>query len=799
MDDLSHRLVNRVLGNAERRRGARADRRGPDAACSTRRRGRRARRRGDADDGRRRGRSPPWTPVAGRRRRDRSRSAPSTGPGLRATLGVRGGIDVPPYLGSRSTFTLGRFGGHDGPAARGRRRAAGRRRRRPADAGAAAAGPGAGARPTTGRSACSSARTPRPSSSPTDGLDALPAHRVGGALQLGAHRRAPRRPAAPVGPRRRRRGRPAPVEHPRHRLRDRRGRPHRRHAGHPRPRRPEPRRVRLPGGGRRGRALEARPARARATASASCRWSPARGRAADRRRADVARAGRSTAIEPLARPVVEHGRPAPAIASSDAVLAASRPTDDAPAVTFRQAGDRFLLVEFGDMTLDLELRLRVHALDRWVRRAPRRRRRRRDRRACGRCSSRSTATDLDGATARCDARARGRRTSSTTSSTEPFPSRIVHLPLSWDDPATREAIERYMHGVRADAPWCPWNIEFIRRINGLDSVDDVHRIVFDASYLVLGLGDVYLGAPVATPLDPRHRLVTTKYNPARTWTAENSVGIGGAYLCIYGMEGPGGYQFVGRTVQVWNRDRLGPHFTEPWLLRTVRPAPLVPGRRRRAARPARRSRRGDAARSEIEDDDVPPRRPPSGSSPSTPTRSTTFRRTPAAPRSTTSAARGPTPGSSTTGAACVDRPSRGGVGDVAVARTAPPSTAAVAALDAIAADGRAGIWIELVDRDDGAARRPPTSTRASRPARRCRWPGSTFAVKDNIDVAGLRTTAGCPTFGDESPTAARRRSRALVDAGAVVDRRRRTSTSSPPASSAPARPTASARTPTGPA
>ena len=95
----------------------------------------------------------------------------------------------------------------------------------------------------------------------------------------------------------------------------------------------------------------------------------------------------------------------------------------------------------------------------------------------------------------------------------------MHLPLSWDDPATREAIARYMAGVRDDAPWCPWNIEFIRRINGLDSVDDVYRTVFDAEYLVLGLGDVYLGAPVATPLDPRHRLVTTKYNPARTWTA----------------------------------------------------------------------------------------------------------------------------------------------------------------------------------------------------------------------------------------------------------------------------------------
>ena len=122
---------------------------------------------------------------------------------------------------------------------------------------------------------------------------------------------------------------------------------------------------------------------------------------------------------------------------------------------------------------------------------------------------------------------------------------------------------------RRDAPWCPSNIEFIRRINGLDSTEEVYRIVFDADYLVMGLGDVYLGAPVAVPVDPRHRLVTTKYNPARTWTPENAVGIGGAYLCIYGMEGPGGYQFVGRTLPVWNRYRQTADFKDdkPWLLR----------------------------------------------------------------------------------------------------------------------------------------------------------------------------------------------------------------------------------------
>jgi allophanate hydrolase subunit 1 len=82
----------------------------------------------------------------------------------------------------------------------------------------------------------------------------------------------------------------------------------------------------------------------------------------------------------------------------------------------------------------------------------------------------------------------------------------------------------------------------MRRINGLASVEDVPKTIFDTSYMILGLGDVYLGAPCAVPVDPRHRLLTSKYNPARTYTAEGTVGIGGVYMCIYGMDSPGGYQ-----------------------------------------------------------------------------------------------------------------------------------------------------------------------------------------------------------------------------------------------------------------
>jgi urea carboxylase len=237
-----------------------------------------------------------------------------------------------------------------------------------------------------------------------------------------------------------------------------------------------------------------------------------------------------------------------------------------PAVTYRRSGDDNLLVEYGDMVLDLGLRARVHALHRHIE----------ELRMPGIMDLtpgiRSLQIKVDPAVLPTNGLlglVKEIEAALPASSELAVPSRTVRLPLSWDDPATREAIERYMAGVREDAPWCPWNIEFIRRINGLESVNDVFDTVFDAEYLVLGLGDVYLGAPVATPLDPRHRLVTTKYNPARTWTPENAVGIGGAYMCIYGMEGPGGYQFVGRTTQVWSRYADSAPFEpgSPWLLR----------------------------------------------------------------------------------------------------------------------------------------------------------------------------------------------------------------------------------------
>src|SRR5205085_6120253 len=50
----------------------------------------------------------------------------------------------------------------------------------------------------------------------------------------------------------------------------------------------------------------------------------------------------------------------------DAVLAHGRLGTHGPGITYRRAGDRFLLIELGEMVLDLELRLGVEALVRWL-------------------------------------------------------------------------------------------------------------------------------------------------------------------------------------------------------------------------------------------------------------------------------------------------------------------------------------------------------------------------------------------------------------------------------------------------
>ncbi|WP_111642460.1 urea carboxylase [Marinimicrobium alkaliphilum] len=264
-------------------------------------------------------------------------------------------------------------------------------------------------------------------------------------------------------------------------------------------------------------------------------------------------------ITPLPEPAREH-------TLSECILAALPETDERPTVTYRQAGDKYILLEYGPNVMDLRFRLRVHALMEALKANPvegiielspgvRSLQINYDSRVLHQTDLMKALLDTEATLPPVD--------------TLRVPSRVIYLPMAFEDSATLDAVARYRQSVRDTAPWLPSNTEFMRRINGLDSIEQVRDVLFNASYLVLGLGDVYLGAPCAVPVDPRHRLLTSKYNPARTYTAEGTVGIGGVYMCIYGMDSPGGYQLVGRTLPIWNKFLKSPVFIndEPWLLK----------------------------------------------------------------------------------------------------------------------------------------------------------------------------------------------------------------------------------------
>ncbi|WP_024462338.1 urea carboxylase [Marinimicrobium sp. LS-A18] len=265
-------------------------------------------------------------------------------------------------------------------------------------------------------------------------------------------------------------------------------------------------------------------------------------------------------------PVGDFTIPVPDHSLSPCILAALPAAQGRPEVVYRQAGDKYILMEYGPLVMDLRFRLRVHAMMEALKEKP----------IEGIIELSPGVRSLQ---VNYDSRVLHQRELVTQllaieEQLPPVdqmrvPSRIINLPMAFEDSATLEAVAKYRQSVRDTAPWLPSNTEFMRRINGLESIDQVREVLFNASYLVLGLGDVYLSAPCAVPIDPRHRLLTSKYNPARTYTAEGTVGIGGVYMCIYGMDSPGGYQLVGRTLPIWNKFLKSPVFIhgEPWLLR----------------------------------------------------------------------------------------------------------------------------------------------------------------------------------------------------------------------------------------
>ncbi len=123
-------------------------------------------------------------------------------------------------------------------------------------------------------------------------------------------------------------------------------------------------------------------------------------------------------------------------------------------------------------------------------------------------------------------------------------TRIVDVPILYDDPWTHEALMRFRD--RHQDPDAT-DLEYGTRVNGFDTVEDFITHLAGNPWMVTMLGFVP-GLPFCYQLEPRERQVQVpKYVRPRTFTPERAFGIGGAFSVVYPVQGAGGYQLYGMS------------------------------------------------------------------------------------------------------------------------------------------------------------------------------------------------------------------------------------------------------------
>ncbi|PWN34567.1 uncharacterized protein FA14DRAFT_31758 [Meira miltonrushii] len=243
---------------------------------------------------------------------------------------------------------------------------------------------------------------------------------------------------------------------------------------------------------------------------------------------------------------------------------------DSPVMTLRAAGDDGLVIEFGGMVADMVIRSRVELMLRAIKeKSPE--------------GILYTDVNIRTLTVRFNPSVLPRnnlvnfiqeieKSLPQDITSIKIPYRVWKMPLCFSHPAVFDSVDRYKQSVRNKAVYLDSekgtdNCNYLARTNGLQSKKQVEEAILGSELITVGNG-FFLGTPILFARDRRKRLRCQKYNPTRLQTPEGAFGWGGCMGAVYGVESPGGYQLVGRTLPFWNTFGTAKGFTSerPWLL-----------------------------------------------------------------------------------------------------------------------------------------------------------------------------------------------------------------------------------------
>jgi len=122
-------------------------------------------------------------------------------------------------------------------------------------------------------------------------------------------------------------------------------------------------------------------------------------------------------------------------------------------------------------------------------------------------------------------------------------TRIIEVPVWFDDPFTKETGKRFREGYHQRPEGD--DLDYAAEVNGLANAEEFIRRYHESPWIVSMVGFV-AGIPWLYQLvDREHQLEVPKYKSPRTDTPERTLGHGGCFGAIYAVRGAGGYQMFG--------------------------------------------------------------------------------------------------------------------------------------------------------------------------------------------------------------------------------------------------------------
>ncbi|RQW64323.1 5-oxoprolinase subunit B family protein [Vibrio viridaestus] len=131
-----------------------------------------------------------------------------------------------------------------------------------------------------------------------------------------------------------------------------------------------------------------------------------------------------------------------------------------------------------------------------------------------------------------------------TGDTGVLDTRIVEIPVLYNDPWTHETLMRFRD--RHQDP-SGSDLDYAARINGYHDKDEFIAAHSESPWFVSMVGFV-AGLPFMFQMvEQQKQLEVPKYLSPRTDTPKQTLGHGGCFGCIYSVRGAGGYQMFGIT------------------------------------------------------------------------------------------------------------------------------------------------------------------------------------------------------------------------------------------------------------